>query len=430
VSETTNEGRAWEVLKLSHFRSLWIANGLYFAGQQIALISAQWFILDQSSSKTALGLAALIQGSMVLALSPLGGVLAERSSRRNLLALGRAGLALPCVAMAILTFTGQATLWHALLSAAVIGTFIAITQPATATFIYDIVGQRRLTSAIALNASSQSLFNIAGPALGGLVIAVSGVAATYAIGGLAYAVGIVFMLLIPVIGKTRQVAQSNAFRDVAEGMRFVATDPLMVWLMGFCFATVVGSWVNLLRPVYAREILNVGAPGLGLLSAFYSAGSLVSAFFMALFLEKIKRLGIALALINTEYVIAFAVFAVSTNFAVSLIAQFFMGIVGPIWLAMIQTILQTSAPPHMRSRVMSVYFMAMQSATIGQFVAGALADLLGGVWTLLIAAAIQGSFLLLALFFAKPVREFRVSMPTPATATLTVAEPQPIHQLT
>jgi MFS family permease len=421
-----NEPRAWEVLKASDFRSLWIANGLYFAGQQVALISAQWFILDLGASKTVLGLTSLIQGVTVILLSPFGGVLAERTARRNLLIVGRVGLALPCVAMSLLAFTGQAMLWHALAAAAVLGLFIAVTQPATATFIYDIVGTARLTSAIALNASASSLFNVAGPALGGIVIAVSGVAGSYALGGLAYLAGIVFMMLIPVAGRTRQLARSSVLNDVAEGMRYVASDPLMLWLIGFCIATIPGSFVVLLRAVYAREILNVGAPGLGLLSAFFSAGSLVAAFFMAIFLSRIERLGLALILINMQYVVAFVVFAVSTNFVVSLVTMFFMGMVGPVWQAMIQTMLQTSAPERMRSRVMSVYFMAMQSAVIGQFIAGALADLVGSVWTLLLAGGAQGLFLVLALIFSKPVREFRGGGATRRLATVPVAEVQPL----
>jgi MFS family permease len=328
--------------------------------------------------------------------------------------------------MSVLAFTGQAMLWHALAAAAVLGLFIAVTQPATATFIYDIVGTARLTSAIALNASASSLFNVAGPALGGIVIAVSGVAGSYALGGLAYLAGIVFMMLIPVAGRTRQLARSSVLNDVAEGMRYVASDPLMLWLIGFCIATIPGSFVVLLRAVYAREILNVGAPGLGLLSAFFSAGSLVAAFFMAIFLSRIERLGLALILINMQYVVAFVVFAVSTNFVVSLVTMFFMGMVGPVWQAMIQTMLQTSAPERMRSRVMSVYFMAMQSAVIGQFIAGALADLVGSVWTLLLAGGAQGLFLVLALIFSKPVREFRGGGATRRLATVPVAEVQPL----
>ena len=404
-----NDGRAWNVLKVREFRFLWIANGLYFAAQQIVLLSGQWFILDIGGSKTALGLAALIQGAVVMVLTPFGGVLADRTARRDLLIIGRIGLALPCLLMAALTFLGIATLWHVLLSAAALGVFIAVTLPASATFIHDVVGGRQITSAIALNASSQGLFNVAGPAIGGIAIASFGVAGSYAIGSSGFLVGIALVAMISVRGGSAPSVRTSMWSDVVAGVRYVMRTPLNVWLTGFALTPLFGGFMALLRPVYAREILDVGAAGLGLLGVAFGAGSLLSLSFMVFFLERIQRMGLALIVVHMQWALGFVVFALSTNLALSLASQFLLGMVGPVWLAMIQTMLQTSAPTEMRSRVMSMYFIAMQSSFIGQFLGGALADLLGAVWTLLIGALVQGAFLLLVVVFGESVRGFSVS---------------------
>lgn len=410
-----NEGRAWNVLRVREFRFLWIANGLYFAAQQIALLSGQWFILDLGGSKTALGLAALIQGAVVMVLTPFGGVLADRTARRDLLIIGRIGLASPCILMAALTFLRIATVWHVLLSAAALGVFIAVTLPASATFTHDVVGGRHITSAIALNASSQGLFNVAGPAIGGIAIASFGVAGSYAIGSSGFLVGIALVAMISARGRPALSVRTGVWSDVAGGIRYVMRNPLSLWLTGFAFAPLFGGFMALLRPVYAREILDVGAAGLGMLGVAFGAGSLASLSFMVFFLERIQRMGLALILVHTQWVIGFLVFALSTDFGVSLASQFFLGMVGPVWLAMIQTMLQTSAPIEMRSRAMSMYFIAMQSSFIGQFLGGALADLLGAAWTLVIGAVVQGAFLVLVVVFGGSVRGFTVAG-TPGSA--------------
>jgi MFS family permease len=339
-----SQARAWRLLTVREFRLLWIANGLYFAALQIVLLSGQWFILDVGGSNTTVGLAALIQGAVVMLFTTFGGVLADRSERRNLLIIGRLGLALPCVFMAGTTFLGIATMWHVLWCAAALGLFSALSLPVSATFILDVVSHRHITSAIALNASSQGLFAVAGPAIGGVAIASLGVAGSYAIGAFGFVVGIAFVAMIQVRGRPVPSVRAGVWSDVVKGMRYVMRSPLNLWLAGFALAPLFGAFTAVLRPVYAREILDVGAAGLGMLGVAFGAGALVSLSFMIFFLERIQRMGLALLFVHTQWVIGNMVFALSTDFTVSLVSQFFLGMVGPVWLAMIQTMVQTSAP--------------------------------------------------------------------------------------
>lgn len=405
----SGEKRPWEVLKLRDFRLLWTANAMYFAAQQVSFIALQWFVLELGSSKTLLGLAAATQGMAVLLISPIGGVIAERTARRDLLIAGRVGLLSTTLVMAVLVALGAAALWQALLSAAVTGVFVALTQPATQTFLYDVVGAEWEVSAITVNASATSIFNVAGPAVGGILIASVGIAGAYAFGGVGYFIGLPLMALIPVAGRTKNLKRLHPLVEMREGFAFMQANPLMRWLLGLSLVSVVGSFIYVLRPVYARDVFNVGAAGLGVMGAFFGAGALVSAFAMTFLVGRIQRQGLALLLITVLWDVGMVLFALSQNFVFSLIVQFFMGMVGPLWQAMMQTILQTSAPPQLRSRVMSVYFMAMQGTYFGQFLGGALADLLGNTWPLLIAAGTQLAALGLTFLFSASIRTFRAS---------------------
>jgi predicted MFS family arabinose efflux permease len=377
----------------------------------------QWLVLDLTDSKTLLGVVALAQGLTILFLSPWGGVVAERSSRRNLLIVGRLGLVATTAVMAGLILLGVAQVWHVVVSVVAAGAFLAFTQPATQTFLHDIVGSKQIAAAVALNASITSICMMAGPAIAGALLAAVGIAMTYLAGGAAYLIGALLMAMIPILGKTVALRKSSFVSDLKEGLAYVKTSPLTIWLMGFVLTNFFGTFINLLRPVFAKEVLNVGASGLGLLGLFYGAGAIFSSLLVSVLYPKIKRPGIALMITVSMWDLSMFLFAVSRSFPLSLFSQFLGGMCGPFYMTTTMTMLQMSTPDRVRSRVMALYFMFQQVMFFGQFAAGVVADLLGNTPSLLLGAIGQFSFVLITLLLAKSIRDFgKQPIPHPQVA--------------
>ncbi|MSP79340.1 MAG: MFS transporter [Dehalococcoidia bacterium] len=401
-----NPLQAWGILRDSNYRWLWVANGLFFASQQAELLALQWIVLDLTESKTLLGLLSLLQGLAILFMSPLGGVAAERMPRRNLLVYSRVGLVLKTAILSALIFSGHIQVWHIIISVMVAGTLLAIAQPATQSFLYDIVGPQKLPAAIAFNATAMSTASLIGPSLGGVFIYLAGAGMAYLCGGAGYLIGILFMLMIPIAGKTGGLPRTNVFRDVVEGARYARSSPLTMWVLFLVSLNFFGSGIILMRPVYARDILHVGAPGLGLMGLAWGLGALISSLLVPLVFDRFKRLGWIIIIGVLQFDIATVVFAFSRDFTLSLVLLVIIGSVTPFYGASGQAMLQLSAPDDMRGRVLGFFFMMQQFVLVGQFFVGALADAISPTWALAISASIRVILAVVVLVIAAPLRDF------------------------
>lgn len=401
-----NPLQAWGILKDRNFRWLWVANGLFFTSQQVELIALQWIVLDLTESKTLLGLLSLLQGIAILTMSPLGGVAAERMPRRNLLVYARAALVLKTAILSVLIFSGNIQVWHIIAAVITAGVLLAIAQPATQSFLYDIVGPQKLPAAIAFNATATSTASLIGPSLGGIFIYLAGAGMAYLAGGAGYLIGILFTLLIPIAGRTGGLQRGNVFKDVVGGFKYARSSPLTMWVLFLVSLNFFGAGIHLMRPVYARDILHVGAPGLGLMGLAWGLGALIGSFLVPIIFERFKRLGLIMLIGVLQYDIATVIFAFSRNFALSLVLLFMIGSVTAFYGASAQTMLQTSAPDNMRSRVLSFFFMVQQFVLLGQFFVGALADATSPTLALALWASCRVLAAVVLLVIAPPIRDF------------------------
>ncbi len=143
------------------------------------LATRQWLVLQLTSSRSILGLTGFSQGIIVVLLSPTGGVMADRLSRRSIVIFGRGAFFIIAAVMATLVLTDSVRVPHVMIAAALAGAVLAFVQSATQSYVYDLVGPERLGNAVALNATSTSLATLVGPSIGGLLIASAGIASAY-----------------------------------------------------------------------------------------------------------------------------------------------------------------------------------------------------------------------------------------------------------
>ncbi len=392
-------------------RYFW-SNALFFLGQGLMLMGAQWLLTELTGSRAIVGLMGGIHAVVVITLSPYGGVIADRAARRDLLIMGRVGLAVVAIAMGLIVLSGGVQVWIVLVAVGFEAAFLALSQPATQSYVYDLVGPRRLPTAVALIAMVTGVLQVAGPSAAGPIIAAIGAQATYLVGGGGFVLGALLLIAIPVKGKTESaVASTPSFRtDIVETLHHLRRDRLLIWiLMPATFITLFAGAILLLRPIFAREILDTGAWGFdgawrfGFLQASFGLGSLVGSLVVVGLGERLKLKGLTLLLAPLDWCGCMIVFAVSPWFALSLGAEFFMGMSSPFWMVAMMTILQIRVPAELRSRVLAVYFMVLQFMQLNWVYSGALADAIGDREALLIMGAIPFGLLILMLIFVRPL---------------------------
>jgi MFS family permease len=406
---TAGSTRAWAE---PNFRVYWISHGLMLLATQTNLLATQWLVLDQTASRTMLGVVPLIQGLVVAAFSAFGDIAADRLPRRDLLAVGRWLAMLVVLALAALAWLGVIQYWHGFIGVGLTALILAIVQPATQTYVYDLVGRGRLLNAVAMTSAATSLFQVAGPALSAVLLSLAGVTGNYLLAGAALALGALLLTRMPIRGTTTATPVHtnkswavSLVADFATGVRAARGTPVIAWLLLMSFANVLAAAVLILRPVFARDVLNVGAAGFGILGAAFGAGSVVATI-VILLIKPVRRLGLLLFGSMIVWDMVTIAYGISHSFPLTLGCEFILGAVGPVWSTAMMTMLQIEAPAVQRGRIMSLYFLVMQAVFVGQFGAGVLADHIDVTATMIAARAFRLVLLLILLCVAVPVRRF------------------------
>jgi MFS family permease len=362
---------------------------LFFGGQAISLVGtwmqqvAQgWLVLQLTNDPFWLGLVAVAQFGPILALGLFGGLIADHLPKRQTLLVTQIVALVLAFALFGLTATGVVEVWHVMVLAAMLGVANAVDMPTRQAFAVEMVGRDDMTNAVGLNAALFNGSRIVGPAIAGLLIGAFDISVAFLVNGLSYiAVVIAYLLMRDDDLRTRiPIARPTSWRDVvenlAEGARYVRGTPLVllaVTVVGL--AATFGMNFQVLVPPLADDILKVGPSGFGFLMAASGVGSTIAALWVA-FSRRVGPWPIVLGAIGLG--LASVVLALSTSFALSLVAMFFAGM-GAIAMAVTaNATIQASVPDQLRGRVMSVYTTVFAgSVPAGGLFAGAIASQLG-----------------------------------------------------
>ena len=335
--------------------------------------------------------------------SILGGVAADRLSRRCILILARMTLAWLAFATAFLLSAQLLAIWMLIVPGAGAGLMLAFNNPAGQTLIVDIVGRERIMSAVSLNQAISNLGTIVGPAVGGLLFAFIGIQFVFFFLGALYvgAFAAVSLLKLP---KEEPHPPRPILGDLVEGLKYVARTPHVAWLMFLASLVIFVGMYFPMVPVYARDVLKVGPQGFGYLEASFGVGSLVGSVSIAS-MGVVRRKGLVIVVAAMTVGGGFVVFGLSMIYAVTLVTQFVIGVAAAFWITSVTVVLQTTVPDEMRGRVMGVYFMAIQFMGFGWILGGYVAQTLGNVNVLLIAGFAFMGFNMLAYVSSKSIRE-------------------------
>jgi MFS family permease len=382
------------VYRNQDFVSFSVGRFLSTVAMQVQSVAIGWQIYEMERTPLALGLVGLCQFAPMFLLTLPAGEISDRFDQRRVLGISLVVQAV-CGALFLLLSATQVTNAAAYYAVLVLfGAGRGFSAPAGQSLLAFLVPQEKLARGIALNSSVFTVAVIAGPALGGFLYAY-GPKATYSICVFGFMASAVLMYTLG----GRRFDRSNdgemtRLERVAEGIRFVRHRPVVFGAISLdLFAVLLGGATALL-PVFARDILDTGPIGLGLLRSMPAAGAAVVA--LALARRPIERhIGIKMFSAVAIFGLATIVFGLSTNYYLSLAALFVLGASDMISVFVRQSLVSFATPDAMRGRVGAVTMLFIGASNeLGEFESGITAAwfgtipavIIGGVGTLAVVS--------------------------------------------
>ena len=372
------------------FMQLWLARIASVSASQMLLVALGWQMYELTGSAWDLGLVGLAQFVPALVLTLPAGQWIDRHHRGRILA---GCLAVQVAAAAALAW-GSAAGWmsrEALLAVSVVlGALRALQMPTQQALTPLLVPAVVLPRALAFSSAGLQGAIIAGPALGGFVY-VAGAAATYACCAALFVVATALVARLRYAHRPPPV-EAASWATLTAGLRFVRAQPVVLGALMLDMVAVLLGGVVALLPIYAKDILQVGPWGLGLLRAAPALGALAMSLWLTRWPLR-QRVGSRLLQAVAVYGAAMAVFGLSSHFGLSLVALAITGAADMVSVVIRQTLVQLETPDAMRGRVSAVNSLFIGASNqLGEFRAGAMAAVVGPV-----ASAVIGSLGVLAV---------------------------------
>ena len=347
-------------------------------GVQITSVAVGWDLYERTHQAWALGLVGAIELAPVLAFMFIAGNAADRYPRRNIMMAAHTVLALSGLGLILAARwnAGVLAIYGCLL---LVGLARAFSAPAGGTILPQLVPAAELANANAWLSSSYELAAISGPAVGGLLIAVSGSATwAYAVGALGQVAFVVALSRLPSLRPPPPTAHHDS-RELFAGIAFIRKQPVYLAAITLdLFAVLLGGAVALL-PIFAKDILHAGPVGLGLLRASPALGALLMAL-VATRLRPWEKPGRVLLLVVVGFGLATLGFGLSRVLWLSLLCLFLTGVFDAVSVVIRLTLEQMITPDALRGRVSAINFVFIGfSNELGAFESGATAALIGPV---------------------------------------------------
>ena len=387
-------------LRHRDFGLFWGGLVLSALGSQFTQVAMLWQIYELTGSPLQTGLLGLARAVPQMALMLFGGLLADAVDRRKLLMATQVAQFLVSAVLTALTVAGLVTPQALYVASAALALFTALETPTRNAIVPNLVPRDDVASAMALNSTQRQLGNIVGPPVAGILIAFSGPAWCYLVDTLSWLAMLGTLALVRTVTQTASGGRGRVgLRSIVDGITFVRDNPILLYMMLLDFGANLFGNNRALFPMYAVDILGVGAPGLGLMFTATAVGAIVSGAVMSL-LPPMRRAGVWVLAGIAFYAVCLCVFAVSPYFWLSLLMLAGTGIGNSVSTVLRMTITQLSTPDNLRGRVSAVNGLFTQGGPqLGQFQTGAIAEfagpaaacLFGGLATLAIAIGAYAS---------------------------------------
>ncbi len=350
---------------------------------QVAAILWHVSLLVQPNRKgLALGLVGLANLIPILILSPVSGVIADARDRRKTMLVTQSCMAVLASILAVLTFRGLSHVWPIYLLSSLVAAANAFDGPARQSLVPNLVERKHLPNALSLMTIMFQTASVVGPSLAGIVIAIFGVVWAYVFNAVSFLAVIAALLMMRGLGRPAAAKIAIGRKAAGEGLRFVFSSPMIRSTMLLDFFATFFSSATALLPIFAQDILGVGASGYGWLYAAPSVGALAAGVAMAHLVDRIERRGNVLLQAVVVYGLTTVIFGLSRQFWLTFLCLAASGAADTVSMVLRNVIRQLETPDHLRGRmtgVNMVFFMG--GPQLGELEAGAVAQWFGAVFS-------------------------------------------------
>lgn len=364
-------------LRHRSYRLFWTGNFLSNIGSWMQNVAQGWLVLELTNSPFLLGLVGFTQFVPALLFSLPGGVIADRVNRRQLLLGTHTAMLLLTLTLAVSISLDVISYTEILVVVFLLGTASAINAPAYQAMVQDTSSREDVLNAIALNSMQFNMSRFLGPSVAGVLVSTVGLASCFYINSLSFLAPLIALALLH-YQPTAHAAGGSALERMVEGFRYIWTHRTMLVLISIvAMVSLFGLPYLVFLPVFARDVLEVGARGLGYLVSASGGGALLGGLVLATWPQERRRGPLVLAG-TLLFFAAVLVLALSRNYYVSLAALVVAGGAMVCSVATVNSLIQTVVPDAVRGRVLSMHTMAyLGFSPLGSLLVGTLANFMG-----------------------------------------------------
>ena len=398
--------RIGAALTYRDFRVLWIGAFTSTIGTWMQKVSQNWLVLTLAGSSSAfyLGLDSFLGELPILLFTLIGGVVADRRDRRQLLLMSQYIQMATAFALAALVYWGQVRIWHVLVLSTITGLAQAFGGPAYQSLLPSLVDRQHLPNAIAFNSIQFNLARVIGPLMAGGALATFGMVACFGLNGLSF-LAVIAAILMMRVRHTPSTTATRLGQELAGGFAYVRAHPEFTAMAALGFAaTFLGNPLLTFLPLFAQDVLHGDVRLYTQLMACAGIGAVAGALVVA-WLGRFAHMGRTLLILQVAFGTVVVLFASTRLFWLNGVLLFGAGACMVMVFSMLSSLVQLNAPNEMRGRVMSIYMVAFRGGMpLGSLVGGWIANRTSAPTVLTVNGILLG---VLALFLLTRTRGVR-----------------------
>jgi MFS family permease len=351
------------------------------SGDFMQNVAQSWLVWHLSRSPLAIGVIAVFDTVPRLLIGAVGGAIADRFDRRRVLMITQ-GLAMAQAFVYWFLVEFEAIeLWHIAALAFFLGIVNTINQTARQSLVNSLVPKDELLNAIGLQSSVFNFSKIMGPSAGGLIIAYIGIAGCFLVNAISFVFLLFNLYLMELPPWEARRNPQGLFADIKEGFSYLRADRRILYIVGISYVMALfGAPYNRFVPIFATNILHVGASGFGLLTSAPGIGATVASLFLAS-VNKLRVGTRSICFCVLGFALFLTLFAFSHSFILSIVALAMVGFCQVGERALTNTAIQLNTPQNLLGRVLSLFFMDRGLWSLGSVIIGGLASAIGIDWT-------------------------------------------------
>jgi MFS family permease len=405
-SRAPRAGRPFEAFRFRDFRLFWLGYFISQVGNSMQQMAVSWLLYDMTRSAFQLGLNGAFRAVPMIVLGLFGGTIADRFDRRRVLFVTQTILMILAFLLGFLAQTAYVKVWHVYALTLLAAIVQSVDNPTRQALVPSLVPRSALANAIALNSLLWKSTILVGPSLAGIAISTVGTDGAFYANALSF-LAVVVALFFMKSSSSGTVSAGGFVRDLLQGLSYVRTQKIILAIMLMeAFSSVFGLDPAMLT-IFSRDVLQVGASGLGFLQAARGLGAILGSAFLVS-IGNARSQGKVLVYSAIVYGLSFALFGLSPYFFLSLVLLFVTGAADTIWGAVRSMILQTNTPDYLQGRVMGVFGLSSRGLSpLGQVETGLIVPLIGARETTFLGGSLVLCASLLTVWRVPAIYRFR-----------------------